>query len=628
MERDMIIKLSHSKFKAYLSLIILLFFIVNTSYLNGTPPQERNAARIVQEERDTPKVAVQQGEKKGGSGKKILLIVGGLLVLGGILYLVLKPSEAAEDTDGSILVNSSPEGADIYLDGNNTGKTTNDTLPNVPVGSHTVRLLKDGYGDWEETVTVESGRTARVDASLTAHTIEVTQPTSGTNWTHGEEVQMKWTTGGGQSQSLSFGLKRSQRQLSRAFHSSRLSRVTRANPFSRSPNRAERLPVRENPERNRDLTGPTMGIQGSGGESGIERGSIALRSPRINSLIRMNQFSGSPQKAKPSGDVNGQTLSDIKIELLLNNILEAVIADNISNTGSHSWVVPRSLPDASNYSVRVSCATDNSVSGESERFSISSHVGKIKIKSTPTGAEIWLDGQSTGKTTNATLRHVKAGNHSIKLTRERYQDWEDTVRVSKNTTTTVNVTLKAGAFTEDFDDGVADYFVEKHPALWTVNSDVYKFEGDNTRKWSTSHYNFGNFSDFTFTAKGNREIHDSEWGIAFRGNSNMTSFYVLYLYPKSGRWSIYRRHHGSMSTLILTNSGHIKRAVNAWNEIQIEARGEEFTVRINGNYVDTITIPGIPSTGKVGLVTVTSIDFVKFDDLSLSLPTTGQAKRK
>jgi hypothetical protein len=278
--------------------------------------------------------------------------------------------------------------------------------------------------------------------------------------------------------------------------------------------------------------------------------------------------------------------------------------------------------------VRVSCATDSTVSGESKKFSISSKVGKIKVKSVPTGAAIWLDGQSTGKTTNTTLHDVPAGPHQIKLVKERYQDWEDTVTVTKNTTKTVNATLKIGAFTEDFNDGVADYFVEKHPALWTVDSGVYKFKGDNTRKWSTSHYNLGNFSDFTFTARGNREMLDSEWGIAFRGNSNMSSFYVLYLYPDKGRWSIYRRHHGSMSTLILTNSGHINRAVNAWNEIQIEAKGEEFTVRINGRYVDTVTIPGISSTGRVGLVTVTSVDFVKFDDLTLSLPTTGQVKRK
>ena len=86
----------------------------------------------------------------------------------------------------------------------------------------------------------------------------------------------------------------------------------------------------------------------------------------------------------------------------------------------------------------------------------------------------------TGKTTNTTLQDVPVGNHTIKLTRERYQDWEDTVAVTKNRTTTVNATLKVGAFTEDFEDGMADYFVEKHPSLWTVDAGVYKFEGDQT----------------------------------------------------------------------------------------------------------------------------------------------------
>ncbi len=68
--------------------------------------------------------------------------------------------------------------------------------------------------------------------------------------------------------------------------------------------------------------------------------------------------------------------------------------------------------------------------------------GSIQVNSTPTGAEIYLDGNNTGKKTNALLTNVSVGSHIIKLVKEQYQDWEDTTNVSKDATTTVNAVLK------------------------------------------------------------------------------------------------------------------------------------------------------------------------------------------
>ena len=70
MERDMIIQSSHSKLKAYLSLLIFLCFIAHTSFVRGASFEESDAERMIKERGDAPKVAVQEGEQKGGSGKK------------------------------------------------------------------------------------------------------------------------------------------------------------------------------------------------------------------------------------------------------------------------------------------------------------------------------------------------------------------------------------------------------------------------------------------------------------------------------------------------------------------------------------------------------------------------------
>lgn len=68
--------------------------------------------------------------------------------------------------------------------------------------------------------------------------------------------------------------------------------------------------------------------------------------------------------------------------------------------------------------------------------------GLIQVNSTPTGAEIYLDGNNTGKKTNALLTNVSVGSHIIKLVKEQYQDWEYTINVSKDANTRVNVVLR------------------------------------------------------------------------------------------------------------------------------------------------------------------------------------------
>ena len=69
---------------------------------------------------------------------------------------------------GSIAVASTPDGARIYLNGTDTGRTTNATLENVPVGDHTVTVKKAGYADASTTVTVADNETAAVSFALAA----------------------------------------------------------------------------------------------------------------------------------------------------------------------------------------------------------------------------------------------------------------------------------------------------------------------------------------------------------------------------------------------------------------------------------------------------------------------------
>lgn len=66
---------------------------------------------------------------------------------------------------GSISFNSTPQGADIYLDGDYVGLTPLN-LQNIFVGNYTVNILSSGYEEWIDEVAVSAQKTSRVNANL------------------------------------------------------------------------------------------------------------------------------------------------------------------------------------------------------------------------------------------------------------------------------------------------------------------------------------------------------------------------------------------------------------------------------------------------------------------------------
>jgi len=66
---------------------------------------------------------------------------------------------------GKVRVTSEPTHASVYLDGEYQG-TTPLTIRRVSVGKHRIRVAKEDYRDWSETIFVERGKTSYVFARL------------------------------------------------------------------------------------------------------------------------------------------------------------------------------------------------------------------------------------------------------------------------------------------------------------------------------------------------------------------------------------------------------------------------------------------------------------------------------
>ena len=67
---------------------------------------------------------------------------------------------------GKVTISSTPLMADVTLDGKPVGRTPID-IPNLLVGSHTVKISKSGYADNTQTITISEGKTTTVTATLT-----------------------------------------------------------------------------------------------------------------------------------------------------------------------------------------------------------------------------------------------------------------------------------------------------------------------------------------------------------------------------------------------------------------------------------------------------------------------------
>jgi hypothetical protein len=72
---------------------------------------------------------------------------------------------AAKTGPGTLVVDSRPAGARVFLDGRAVG-TTPLVLTTAAAGEHAIHLDLDGYRRWATSVKIMSGERSRVAASL------------------------------------------------------------------------------------------------------------------------------------------------------------------------------------------------------------------------------------------------------------------------------------------------------------------------------------------------------------------------------------------------------------------------------------------------------------------------------
>ena len=141
------------------------------------------AAEVAPDEPDVPVVGPESPRDKSKFQWKWLGLLAIVIGVGAALF-ALRP-KASAPTDGSIVFNSSPLGAIVWLDGENTEKETPVTLP-VSQGVHQYKLVLEGYETYVGAVEVFPSETSNVFGPLspvptinllfTPHARDITSP--------------------------------------------------------------------------------------------------------------------------------------------------------------------------------------------------------------------------------------------------------------------------------------------------------------------------------------------------------------------------------------------------------------------------------------------------------------------
>jgi len=397
------------------------------------PAAERVAPPPRQEQRRPPEVVYQTAPRRRGGGNFLLYALGGALIAGAALYFFVFKEEKA--TTGTIQVNSNPPGAQVFLDAADTGNVSNCTLSDVTPGSHVVRLVKEGYMEFEQSVSVTAGETAAVSGTLTMHTLTVTNPAGGMTWGTGQQITIRWESNAGSGTAGAIAKNRG--VLSGIIPTGQMARMNRLRMFRGSPSSRT---IGQQARTLRSGGNKTTGSEGRTipGTTETETAGSNLNSPRSRHLNTLH-FPG----ANPAGQntIQPMVLSSVKIELYKGGNMLRTITENTPNDGSHNWTVASDLALGSNYQVRISCPTDAAVYAESDNFTIAK-VGSLKVDSDPQAASIYIDGVDTGEKTNHLFQNIAVGSRVIKLVKEGYGDQQKTVTITAGERTTATFTLK------------------------------------------------------------------------------------------------------------------------------------------------------------------------------------------
>jgi hypothetical protein len=170
----------------------------------------------------------------------------------------------------------------------------------------------------------------------------------------------------------------------------------------------------------------------------------------------------------------------------------------------------------------------------------------------------------------------------------------------------VDVTIASlgDGFSEDFDDGVADNWIDDGSGVWSISGGAYVMTGSQPVSY-IERYSYYNqiYSDFTYQVDVRRtagSLADSH-GMLFRSDGTLDNAYTFHV-DANGSYLIYKKVDGVSTWLTngWTASPYLNRGYGAWNTLKVAASGSNLSFYANGSLLDSF-IDSSLSSGVVGV---------------------------
>jgi DNA-binding beta-propeller fold protein YncE len=287
---------------------------------------------------------------------------------------------------GYISVSSTPTGAKIYWDDADTGYVTPIVAFTAPVGTHTVKLSMNGYLNQSQTVTVVKDQTTSVQITLVP--VQQTGYISVSSTPTGAKIYWDDADTGYVTPIVAF-------TAPVGTHTVKLS----MNGYS---NQSQTVTVVKDQTTSVQIT--LVPVQ--------QTGYVSVSSTPTGAKIYWDDAD--------TGYITPMTIPGI-------------------TTGSH--IVKCTLNGYSNQSQTISVSADQTTNVQMTLVPVQ-QTGYVSVSSTPTGAKIYLDNADTGYITPMTIPGITTGSHIVKCTLNGYNDQSQTISVSADQTTNVNLVLE------------------------------------------------------------------------------------------------------------------------------------------------------------------------------------------
>ena len=350
---------------------------------------------------------------------------------------------------GFLAISSEPSEADIYIDGKHYGKTNN-VITNLAVGTHELKLEKEGYATLTKTFVTTKGETLKLNETLQAvskqkvHFIVKADQENATIYIDDEPLGTKEA-----SKLFMLGSSHTWMIKCNMYH-------TESGTVTLNERTVIDKKLRPNFGFLNISTTPEQGAKVFVDEEYV--GQSPVKTDKLKSGTHTVRVMKDMYKMKEQSFTvtDGQT-TNATLNMAANFVNVTVNTDSQSDIyvddeykGKGRWTGRLSdgthMFEARKTNHKTSKKSLDLVLGETKAISIDAPSpinGELEINSTPMGATIYIDGKHYGETPNY-ISDILIGEHELKLTKQGCVSVTKTITIKEGETLSVNEKLQTG----------------------------------------------------------------------------------------------------------------------------------------------------------------------------------------